>query len=542
MSSVTAPTVTSCRAGASPSQPRHAAVYRTARRAAPVLSTLGSAVAYGLCFPPTAFRPLAWIAQVPFLLAVRRGSAGRALALGWVFTVTVAYTVGDWFPRAVANYYAQPPIVGVAFFFGVSSIMAAPYVMAFAVVYRQLGRRPGPFLPLLTAAAWVAAEFGRIRILTGNPWAVFGYSQAGVTPLVQIAEVTGVYGVSFLLVAVNAAVAEIWLSYGRGRRRRRAAFHGLLVVGAAAIAAALYGLLRLDAAAVAGDSAARSQVAIVQGNLDLGSQWRSDFYGRNLDVYLRLTRMALAEAKPELVFWPESAMTFFVDQEPAYRAAIADVLRLSGAQLVAGGPRQAGPSTYYNSSFLLSPDGEMLGWYDKEHLLPFAEYFPFHRLDFLRRRFERVREFSPGAPSDPLPTAAGRAGVLICNEAMFSQPAAARVAMGADYLVNPANDSWLGDRKFSEQVLDIASFRAIEQRRYLVRSSTSGPSAVIDPFGRVLVRTEPFTQSWIAARVRAGTVRTVYHRLGDVFAALCAVLTAGAWFAFRSRHSASCLG
>lgn len=514
-----------------------------------MLSTLGSAVVYGLCFPPTAFRPLAWIAQVPFLLAIRRGSAGRALALGWVFTVAVAYTVGDWFPRAVANYYAQPQIVGVAFFFGVSSIMAAPYVMAFAMVYRQLGRRPGPFVPLLTAAAWVAAEFGRIRILTGNPWAVFGYSQAGVMPLVQIAEVTGVYGVSFLLVAVNAAVAEIWLSNGRGRRGRRAAFHGLLAAGTAAIAAALYGLLRLDAAAMAGDSTTRSQVAIVQGNLDLGSQWHSSFYGRNLDVYLRLTRAALAETAPQLIFWPESAMTFFLDQEPAYRSAIGTVLSSGGAQLLAGGPRQGEAATYYNSSFLLSPRGDILGRYDKQQLLPFAEYFPFRRLDFLRRRFERVREFSPGGPSDALPTLAGRAGVLICNEAMFPQPAAARVAMGAEYLVNPANDSWLGDRKFSEQVFDIVSFRAVEQRRYLVRSSTSGPSAVVDPFGRVLARTKPFTRGWIAAQIRPGSARTVYHRVGDTFAVLCTVLTAAGWLiprtssllqAARSRSMSKC--
>jgi len=135
-----------------------------------------------------------------------------------------------------------------------------------------------------------------------------------------------------------------------------------------------------------------------------------------------------------------------------------------------------------------------------------------------------VREFSPGAPGPPLPTVAGRAGVLICNEAMFPQPAAARVAAGADYLVSPANDSWLGDAKFSEQAFDMAILRAVEQRRYLVRTSTAGPSAIIDPFGRVVVRSAPFTRTWISGGVRRATTRTVYHRVGDLFGTLCAVV------------------
>jgi apolipoprotein N-acyltransferase len=487
-------------------------------------ATVFSAVLYGLCFPPPAWRPLAWVAQVPFLLALRRCSSRLALLLAWVFTVTVAYTVGDWFPRAVANYFAQSASVGVAFFFGVSSIMAAPYVMAFAVVYRRLGRSGGAVLPLLAAAAWVSGELGRVKLLTGNPWAVFGYSQAGNILMLQIADLTGVYGVSFLLVAINAALAEVCLSAREGWRGLRPALLGLLMAGATVAGTATYGALRLGATGLTAAPGAQPKIAIVQGNLDLGAQWHSGFYGRNLDAYLRLTQAALRGSAAQLVFWPESAMTFFLDQEPAYRSAIGQVLGVSGAQLVAGGPRQQGEATYYNSTFLLSARGDIIGRYDKEQLLPFAEYFPLRRLDFLRRRFERVREFYAGTPTVPLPTVAGRAGVLICNEAMFAEPAAARVAAGAEYLVNPANDSWLGDRKFSEQVFDIVCLRAVEQRRYVVRTSTCGPSAIIDPFGRVVVTTEPFTAAWISGQIHALQARTVYSRVGDLFAVLCLLL------------------
>jgi len=489
-----------------------------------LVSTLGSAVLYGLSFPPTRWRLLAWVAQVPFLLSLRRSRPGAALLLGWVFTVTVAYTTGDWFPRSVANYYQQPTALGVLFFFAVASLMAAPWVMAFAVAYQRVARAPAQIVPLLTAAAWVAQEMARSRGPTANPWATFGYSQVGVAALVQIADLTGVFGISFLLVAVNAAVAEICLTFAADAPARRAAMGGLTLAALAVAAAVGYGHFRL--ADAARPAAPATPLAIIQGNLDLGSQWRADFYGRNLDVYLNLTRTAVAQAHPALVLWPESAMTFFVDTEPTYQAAIGSVLRAANVQLLAGGPRETAtePRRYYNSAFLISPRGAILAAYDKLQLLPFAEYFPFTRVDFLRRRFERVREFSPGAPGPPLPTVAGRAGVLICNEAMFPQPAAARVAAGADYLVSPANDSWLGDAKFSEQAFDMAVLRAVEQRRFLVRTSTAGPSAIIDPFGRVVVRSAPFTRTWISGGVHRATTRTVYHRVGDFFGTLCAAV------------------
>ncbi len=506
----------------------------------PFLSTLLAAVIYGLCFPPTRWQLLAWIAQVPFFVAVRRARLRTALVLGWLFTVTVAYTVGDWFPRAVANYYTQPAIVGVGFFFGVSSIMAAPYVMAFAAVYRRLELLPGPVRPLLAAATWVAGELARVRLLTGNPWAVFGYSQAGLPSLIQIADIAGVYGVSFILVAVNAAVAEIWLNRNDPNRLRQAAV-GLGITALAVGGVIGYGQVRVRGVHSGWEQSRSTAVAIIQGNLDLGAQWRSEFYGRNLDVYMRLTNDAFQNGKPEVVFWPESAMTFFLDQEPAYQRAIGQVLHIGGAELVAGGPRAVGSSeqTYYNSVFLLSPDGRIIGRYDKQHLLPFAEYFPLHRLDFLRRRFERVREFSPGGPTPALPTKAGRAGVLICNEAMCPEPAAARVTAGADYLVNPSNDSWLGDRKFSAQQFDITSFRAIEQRRYLVRTSTSGPSAIIDPTGHALAYTEPFTRTWVAGAVRTSHVESVYHRIGDAFAVICTMLALVTAFGCMLRRSSA---
>jgi apolipoprotein N-acyltransferase len=227
-------------------------------------------------------------------------------------------------------------------------------------------------------------------------------------------------------------------------------------------------------------------------------------------------------------------MTFFLEREPLYRAAIASVTRPLDVELVAGAPRALGEGdepVYTNSIYALDPGGAIRGRYDKQYLVPFAEYFPL-RIDVMRRRFGRIRSFEAGRETAPIPTRAGPAGVLVCNEAMLPEVAAERVARGAVYLLNPSNDTWISDPQYTEQQLDIASLRAIEQRRYLVRASTSGPSAVIDPLGRVAARTRPLASEVARAEIRAVREVSVYGRVGDLFGGACA-LAVGAALALR---------
>jgi apolipoprotein N-acyltransferase len=494
-----------------------------------VVLAVASAVLVAAAFPPLGQSVLAWVGLAPLFVALRRVRTGPALGLAVLWLVVFAALVGLWFPRAVATYFDQPWWVGLAFFAGVTATMGAPYYVAFAVAYRILARRPGLTTPLLVAAAWTATELARGRLLTGspifigNPWGLLGYSQVGIAPLVQIASLTGVYGVTFVVAAVNAAVAEAWLARHEGTARRAAL--GLALATVPAVVALVYGAVVLARADV--EEGRPTRVAIVQGNVDVGSTWRSDHYGLNLDLYLRLTRDVLSAEGPRVVFWPEGAMTFFLEQDQLYRAAIRGVLRVGGAELVAGGPSAAAePGTHWNSIFLVSSEGEILGRYDKQYLVPFTEYFPLGGVDVLRRRFERVRVYTPGPPRPPLPTAAGRAGVLTCNEAMLPEVVGARVAEGAEYLVNPSNDSWLSDRQYSAQQFDIVTMRAVEQRRYLVRASTSGPSAIVDPWGRVQVATAMLAQAVAAGTIRTRSERSAYGRVGDAFGIGCVLVVA----------------
>jgi apolipoprotein N-acyltransferase len=490
---------------------------------------LGSAALYAAAYPPVDWRWTSAVALAPFLVALRGTGVSQSLLLAMVWSLAaMSCGVTEWLVDAVVRYYDQPLFVGVGMLVGTTLVGATVEYCAFALCYRRFHRAfAPPAVVLLTAATWSAAELARTRIGFGNPWGLFGYAVAGGdaespwSRLAQVADLGGVYAVAFVLVAWNAALVE---ALAASLRRAWFAAAGLLVFGGTIVAAAfVYGDHHIDATATNGHDPI--PIAIIQANLDLGSQWSEDKYGKNLAEYLDMTWGAARDATPpaRTVFWPENSMTFFVDQEPAYRKAIGRIMSAYDLELVAGAPRFESESNpvYYNSVFVFRPDGEIAARYDKRRLLPFGEYFPLGAIDLLRRNFGRVRAFAVGA-REPLPQSrAGRLGMILCNEAMYPEDSIARVRDGADVLVNLSNDSWVSDVEFAENQLRIATLRAIEQRRYLVRSSTSGPSAIIDPTGRIVSRTEPYTIGVLHGEVSRRIDVTPYGRYGDAFAWAC---------------------
>lgn len=483
--------------------------------------TVASGATYGLAFPPVGWWPLAWVALVPFCLAVAAGSGARALGLGVLLGITASYGVGTWMPAAVVSYYEQPLVVGLAIFLVCALWQAAWQFALFAWIWRRLARAPRTWTPLAAGAAWVTAEVARGHVPFGNPWALLGYSQTAAPLLAQTADVAGVYGVGFVLAAVNAALALGW-------RHGLVASRGALGLAAGLVAATVaYGGVRLRAEDARAARAATPIVA-VQGNLDLGTQWKSEFYGANLAAYAERTTTALAAQPASLVVWPESALTFFLERDATYRAYLAHLLTSVRATLLTGGPRvvaDGGRETYRNAAFVVAPSGAIEAVYEKETLVPFAEYFPLGD-GLLRRQFGKVREFAPGERQDPVATPAGQAGVLICNEAMVGATAAARARAGATWLVTLTNDSWVGRRHYAEIALAMVRARAIETRRWLVRASTSGPSAIVDPAGRIVDRLPFGSAGAIAASIDARDDLTLYVQLGDVFAWGCVLATA----------------
>ena len=491
--------------------------------------TAASGLLASCAFAPLDLDALAFVALVPMLVALPRVGPGAAVWLGWVWCFAYSTRVAGALPHAVESYFQQPPWASWALAAAIWTGTGCVYYMVFAPLYTLLSRRFHAALPWLAASGWVAAELARGRLwneldaFVANPWALLGYALPADGLVGQSASLGGVYLLGFAIVSANAGIAACLLpgrTLGAGRRILP------LAVGAApALAAAAFGWAKLGATPPA--HAEGAPVALVQADLELGARWRRDQYGRNLAIYVELTRRTLAGAQPAMIYWPEAAMTFFVEEEEEYRAAIAAVLATGEAELVAGGPaRSETGGEAYNSVFHIDREGSVRGRYDKRHLVPFSEYFPFRGFDFVRRRFDEVRTFRRGSGDRLLDTPVGRAGVLVCNEALFPEVAARRRAAGATHLLSPSNDSWIPSAEWADRMFAFSAYRAVEQRLPVLRVSTSGPSGVIDAFGRTLVRSEPFSQKVVLGRLPPPEPPSLYARLGDVFAGAC-TLAAG---------------
>jgi apolipoprotein N-acyltransferase len=498
-------------------------------------SVLLSAALSGLAFPPHGLAPLAFVGLVPFLLALRGASAARAAGLAWLWGELFAWSVAGVFPGSLASYFERPLWFGLLVGMLIFTLMSSLYYVVFALAQRLLTRSHSLVVPLVTAAAWVSVELARGRLFTGsaffigNPWGLFGYTHSSGA-LAQIASWGGVYGISFAIVAVNAGLAGWFVAWRDPDRSTRAGAIAALLAALPVIAFTIGGAISLVRAPDPTDGEGLIEVAVVQGNVAVGRRWRSEYYGKNLDVYLDLTRQALQQGSPRLVVWPEGAMNFYLETEPLYRDAIARLLEAGDVELLAGGPGadEDKHPQIFNSVFLVAPDGQITARYDKQLLMPFSEYLPFRQIDLMKRQREGPRTFLRGAADPaPLETRLGRIGLLVCNEAMLPEVAAARVRAGAEILVSPSNDSWIVGEGFAEHMLALISLRAIEQRRYVIRASTSGPSAVVDPWGRIPVRTDTFRPHLLLGGVRPETGLTLYAQVGDAFAVACTLVVAG---------------
>ncbi len=487
-----------------------------------------SAALYALAFPPWYLWPLAWVALVPFLRAIAGVTPGRAALLGLVWGCTAVWAVASWVAPAISFYYQQPWWFGVAFCVVACQVLwGSQYALFGAWAGWLAARTPAARRPVVLAALWVACELARARLVIGEPWLLLGYSLTDHPLLIQAADVGGVYLLSFVVVFVNATIA----SFLEGDRPFVRTAAPALVVVALLVA---YGSYRLATPPAAERTVT---VRVVQGNNPLRTQWRREHYGEGLERYLAMSRTP-SRPPPQLLVWPESAVTFFLDEEPEYRAHVARMLHALDSELVVGGPARRtvedGRTRSFNSAFLLDGGGTVRGRYDKRRLLPFAEYFPLRFLTFLRRHFDAVRDFAPGDTPLFLETRAGHAAVVICFEAIFPELVTARARQGAELLINLSNDVWLAGAG-PAQHLQMVVLRAVENRLWVLRATTTGISAAIDPLGRIRTRTEPGTAVTFDASIGPTNVTTIYERVGDAFAFACLAATALVAGALRRR-------
>jgi apolipoprotein N-acyltransferase len=482
-------------------------------------------VLLGLSLPSHDLWPLAWFGLVPMLLAIRGRAPRRAFAVAWVGWMAFSFVVLYWIAPTVSNYtrITAPLAIAVLLLLCAAS---AVFVGAFGAALEWLAAA-GISRIVAAPTLWVTLEWLRTFFPAEFPWAFLGYSQYSVLAVVQIADITAIYGVSAVLVFVNAALAEMV----RDGLRRHA---GLAIATAAAVAVVLgYGFVRLAQVETA-RAFAEVPIGIAQGNVAQDEKWLPEKQGSTLDLYLRLSRKAVDEGA-RVVVWPEAALPFFLRYDPRARAlqTFADE---TGASLLVGAPgferpEDGGEPRQFNQAWLVVPEVGLEGPYDKIVLVPFGEYIPFGGLfGWVKVAVASVGEFGRGSravvfrgpeiasPQGPRPVGLAP---LICYEGIFPDLVRRFVRGGADVLVNISNDAWYGRTSAPHQHLAMAAMRAVENRVPMVRSTNTGISAVIEPTGRIRSRTGLFEETTFVAQVGIVEGGSPYTRIGDVFAYAC---------------------
>jgi len=481
---------------------------------------------------------LAWGAWIPLLVRIAaRGelTLRQAFLLGLGLAFAFFYGSFSWLTFPIIHYGGVPaPIAYVLLL--IPAFVLSLFFAAFLWLVRWGIARWGRRGILLAPLFWVSVEWARAH-LTRHGWNLFGYSQASVPEVIQIARYTGVLGVSFLLLWASTLGAFLALRCTKLTVRMGAAIGMPLV---------FLGLVFLTGKAMRPENTVSSEapaldVLAVQPVIPVagsGRQWHAPDVVESLNRHVRLSEQALAQGEkngsPRLLIWPESPMNLSLDEDEAIAAYLAEFARRHQVYLLLN---HLGKSAHgwHNSAAVLSPRGERIAEYHKIRLLEFGEYVPGRRfLPFLRKIPALAGDFVPGQEYTVAAVGSARVGTFICFESAFPEIPRALVRRGATLLVNISNDGWFGPTAGAQQHLHHAIFRAVEMGRPLVRVTNSGITAVITPYGEVQEATPLFqeaTRRWRLPQPASPPALTFYARQGELFAKLCAIGSLGvlAW-------------
>jgi apolipoprotein N-acyltransferase len=479
---------------------------------------IGVAILSGLMltasFPPGKLDWVAWIALVPLLWSFKNEVPSRAFMLGFIAGVAHYLTLIYWIVVVLEHYGGLPFAISLFVL-----ILFCLYLALFPALFSYLIRRiAGPCLPIFTAAGlWVAIEYLRAKLLTGFPWSLLGYSQYRHIDLIQVADLVGVYGISFLILVTNALIYV--LLFDRSSIKKVFFIRDIPVIVVMAFFVFLYGHHQLSKTDVNGNTPLR--VAIIQGNIDQSMKWNPAYQIKTVNIYERLTRTTHT-FNPNLIVWPETALPFFFQDHRILSPRVAGIATALRAHFIFGSPayrKEKGGVRYYNRAYSLTPDGRMSGFYDKVHLVPFGEYVPLKRfLPFVHRLVPAAGDMAPGKEIAPLSLPGLSAGILICFEAIFPELSRKQTKKGAEILVNLTNDAWFGRTSAPHQHLSMAIFRSVENRRPMIRAANTGISAFIGPRGEIISVGEQFREEVLMVEIKKPDPSlTFYTSYGDLF-------------------------
>jgi len=485
---------------------------------------IASGIMIALSFPNADLSFLAWIALIPLLIAMEESSPKQAFRIGLTCGISAYAIILYWLNIVFTQYGQLPWAVSIPLYLLLVLWLALFYSLSTFIA--RMGELAGIKAAFTLPVAWVAFDFIRSFLFSGFAWGMLGHSQFRTLPLIQIADLAGVYGITLLIVLANIVLH-------RALRAVSGAGVPYPVKSAAVILILLSGTLFYGFSSLNEPEAVNSKplrVALIQGNIPQDVKWSADFREHTIDTYLRLTRDA-SKGGVDLVVWPESAMPFFFQDEPLQAERLRSLAREINACILFGSPAHElrnGKSVFLNSAFMISPRGETIGRADKMHLVPFGEYVPLGNiLTFINKLVVGIGDFAPGEHAVVLDTGSTKLGVQVCYEVIFPELARQYVQAGARVLVAITNDAWFGRSSAPYQHLAISTFRAIETRTPLIRAANTGITAIVDQNGHISTMTGLFVEAFRTGEIQPGSGTSLYLTIGDTPAWLCVLLTAG---------------
>ena len=474
----------------------------------------------------------AWFGFVPLLFVLEDKSKKQAFFF--------AYITGILFWLGVVYWLANVTVIGLILLV----LYLALYFGIFGLVVSRSCLVLSPYYLILVPSLWVLLEYVRSYLLTGFPWALLGYSQYKNLTAIQIADISGVWGVSFLVMLGNVLIYKVigdrpWV-IGRDEKSfiRCSRFIVPLFL---LISSFIYGFYKVNLPSRAYHLSSTLKVSVIQGNIPQELKWDPRAKPAIIDKYLKLTR-EVSRNNPGLIIWPEAASPCYLNQEEFCFNKIKHLSRQIGIPLLLGTVATEG-EIYYNSALLVGGNGDFLCRYDKIHLVPFGEYVPLRNIfTFLDTvvpigDFTAGREYTVFEIQNPLPCRqAGKSkiqnrfSVLICFEDVFPELSRRFVKKGADFLVNITNDAWFGCSSSPYQHLAASVLRAVENNVFVVRAANTGVSAFIDSRGRIVslvqnqLGKDIFIEGFHTQSISSAQgVPTFYCRFGDIFIFLLSI-------------------
>ena len=491
-----------------------------------IILSIISGIMLVLAFPPFDLYLFAWIALVPLLIALWDKNARVSFLVGVI--TGLVYFLGTiyWVFHSMYFYgYIAAPLSALILL--LLCLYLALYTGLFSVLFNFIsGRSRLPAL-VIVPFLWVTLDMMRTYVpILGFPWSSLGYSQYKFLPLIQIADITGIYGISFLVAAVNSSIYDVIFYWPKKMAQepllpRWPLTLSIIILLVTITGILLYGYEKLSE----GGSRSSIKVSVVQGNIPQDKKWDAKFQSEVIDTYKRLT-LSVSRSSPDLIVWPETAVPFIFGYDQPLTQDIISFQKQLGSYLLFGSMLAKDADRLSNSAVLLSPDGTIVSTYDKIHLVPYGEYVPLRSLfPFIEKITVGIGDFLPGEEPVVMKTPFAKIGTLICYEIIFPGLVRKFVDRDANVLVTITNDAWFGRTSAPYQHFYMAVFRAVENRVPVVRAANTGISGFIDSKGRIIRKSDIFVEATLTENIAIGSKKSFYTKYGDLFAYACIACT-----------------